>query len=108
MRVVVQTSEREKTFNLQCFSTSIDRRAPVEQFDDHAVGVADLERAFTPRIDGEWHGDRDPFRFESGEFAFQVLDGEREDHSRRVSLALVFREYVHRSEERRVEGEWSG
>src|SRR5690606_26888958 len=62
-----------------------------DQLDDDPVGVPDLERALTPVLGRERHGDRHPLLLETGELALEIGDDERQDLPLGVHLTLVVR-----------------
>src|SRR5262249_57404517 len=62
---------------------------PVEEFDDDAVGVTDLERALTPLFGPQRHGDSDALGLQPGQLALQVVHGEGEDQPAGVVMPLV-------------------
>src|ERR1039457_7057715 len=71
-----------------CCPVSRPRR-PVQELDDDAVGVGDLDGALPPFLDGQRHGDGDSLPARPGQLAFEVLDGKGEDQAGGVGVALV-------------------
>ena len=65
------------------------RRVPVEELDDDAIGVGDLERALTPGLLAQRHGDVHARRAQAGQLTLEVLDGERQDQAGGVGAVLV-------------------
>jgi hypothetical protein len=57
-----------------------------------AVGIADLEGALAPLLDGERHGDRHALVPQPAQLALEVVDDEGEDQPGSVHVALVGRE----------------
>src|SRR5712691_2259353 len=57
------------------------RRVPVEELDDDAIGVGDLERALAPGLLAQRHGDVHALLAQAGQLTLQVLDDERQDQA---------------------------
>jgi hypothetical protein len=53
------------------------RRVPVEELDDDAIGVGDLERALAPGLLAQRHGDVHALLAQAGQLTLEVLDDER-------------------------------
>src|SRR5580704_15380231 len=65
------------------------RRVPVEELDDDAIGVGDLERALAPGLLAQRHGDLYALPTQAGQLTLEVLDDERQDQARGTGVALV-------------------
>jgi hypothetical protein len=65
------------------------RRVPVDELDDHAVGITHLERALPPLLAGQRHGDGDTLGLEPGELTLEVVHRQGEDEPAGVVVALV-------------------
>src|SRR5262249_38637095 len=68
---------------------------PVEELDDDAVRVADLERALAPLLGPQRHRDRDALGLQPGQLALQVVHDEGEDQPAGVVIPLVAGQHCH-------------